>query len=81
MAAVDAGRVFIVPSSSDFSLKSRRRRNNIGQKLKMGDEGEEETITGIRAPIVGYEVVERREKFTVSRRSCDRRDCVSNLCT
>ncbi|XP_031558781.1 sorting nexin-16-like [Actinia tenebrosa] len=31
----------------------------------MSNEGEVETAIGIRAPIVGYEVVDRREKFTV----------------
>lgn len=31
----------------------------------MSEDNEEETPLGVRAPIVGYEVVDRREKFTV----------------
>lgn len=42
------------------------KRPRSSRKLKMSDDNEEETPLGIRAPIVGYEVVDRREKFTVT---------------
>jgi hypothetical protein len=81
VTAVDAGQVVIVSwfevsSSYNFSMTSRAKRRNRARKLKMSDDGEEETFSGIRAPIIGFEVVDRREKFTVSF-ECHVRDCVS----
>lgn len=50
-------------SASMHSISIKRPKS--ARKLKMSDDNEEETTLGIRAPIIGYEVVDRREKFTV----------------
>ena len=52
--------------SCDLMHSQRSKRRKRSHKLKMSDDIDDETpIGGIRAPIVGYEVVDRREKFTV----------------
>lgn len=61
--------------STDFTADlPRPRASRRNPRLRMNEEDEDETDSGrasenlgMRAPIIGYEVIDQRQKFTVSR--------------
>ncbi|XP_001639412.2 sorting nexin-16 [Nematostella vectensis] len=65
MASVDVGQVVFLNLSLSESTGQRTLTGRRQHRLKMNEQLAEESDNGIRAPITGYEVVERREKFTV----------------
>ena len=51
--------------------RSRAEREKLqsrgGSRLKIIDMDDEDSVEEIRAPIIGYEVIEQRQRFTVIR--------------